>query len=243
MFGKDTDTARRQEQTRGVDISTERVDSATSTPLLPTTTTNTDVCNALRSNLRSFVMSVQPPNPHLQNPISGTTIDTSPQTLGLDESPDAQSNSADIQPPNRRSSASKGVIKRTVESTAAKLGGSVLGGGSKRDNSSPRLSASFTSSPKRFLSLTRKGKAKDTSHMTISDGRGESGEHLVVHDFRSVVSTVIVSYIRTSPIPPTPRLWDYLSDYALRKYIAREPSLSFTIAFELARYQQLDFRQ
>lgn len=123
-------------------------------------------------------MSGEAPKPHLQNPIKGTTIDTSPGALGLEEQAEQV---ADSETPTssyshkRAPSLPKNVIKR-VEQTAAKLGSSVLGTYSspKRENnvsqqqqqpqqqSGTRLSMSLTSAdPRRFLSLSRKGKAKE----------------------------------------------------------------------------------
>ena len=128
-------------------------------------------------------MSSEPPDPHIQNPIRGSTIDTSPQSLGLDLQGEAASAN---QARNRTSSTSlsRSVIKR-VEQTAAKLGNTVLGSstpGLKRDNVATQpstkqqqpqahgessrggLTMSLSSaSPRRFLSLSRKGKEREHS--------------------------------------------------------------------------------
>lgn len=117
-------------------------------------------------------MSGTPPSPTLQNPIKGTTFNTSPEALGLEARAEPQ---AHVRTP----STSKNVIKRTVESTAAKLGGSMLASGYRRESGSNangaqqsgRLSSSFTAAdPRRFLSLRRsKGKERDA----LPDSSGE----------------------------------------------------------------------
>ncbi|KAI5123707.1 hypothetical protein M0805_000302 [Coniferiporia weirii] len=106
-------------------------------------------------------MSDQPPSPGLQNPSKGTTINTSPQTLGLDHAFGNDPSQVRV----RTSSVSKNVLKRTVEQTAAKISGSMLNSSSRRDNNtsqqSSRLSTSLTAAdPRRFLSL-KKGKGKE----------------------------------------------------------------------------------
>jgi len=146
-------------------------------------------------------MSAHPPNPPLQNPIPGTTLDTSPETLGLTPIEDASRVSA--QPatlPSRRSSASKNVLKRTVENTAAKLGGSAFLGSNRRESSgtpvSNRLSASFSATPKRFLSLSRKGKGKEQGSTSGKDISGiiASGEWSLYVYFASFVGDGNVPY-------------------------------------------------
>lgn len=114
-------------------------------------------------------MSAGPPSPALQNPIKGTTLDTSPEKLGLD------THNTDTPTRARTQSSSKNVLKRTVEQTAARLGSSMLAPGFKRDSGSAaaagaqqsggRLSSSFTAAdPRRFLSLRRsKGKERDAA--------------------------------------------------------------------------------
>ena len=137
-------------------------------------------------------MSAHPPSPPLQNPVQ--TLDTSPQTLGLTRGEDASPASAQSASlPSRRSSASKNVLKRTVENTAAKLGGSAfLGSSSGRRESSGtpvtnRLSASLSSTPRRFLSLSRKGKGKDQGGGSSTEIAGVIGECLLYRYFASFV--------------------------------------------------------
>lgn len=122
-------------------------------------------------------MSAHPPHPPLQNPIAGTTIDTSPQKLGLVDSQNANAQTSAPTPlsntvltasPTRSPSNSKSVLKRTVEQAAGKLGSSMLSSGSRRERSGSgsqgsRLSASLSvASPRRILSRSRKGKDKET---------------------------------------------------------------------------------
>ncbi|KAH8120519.1 hypothetical protein DFH11DRAFT_70112 [Phellopilus nigrolimitatus] len=134
--------------------------------------------------------STPPPPPPLQNPIKGTTVDTAPTSLGLDDSVHAHinttqgSSTSQSTPRARAPSAPKSVLKRTVEQTAAKLGGVRRGSGSDGSGSAQtqpgtnsttgRLSASLTAAdPRRFLSLKGKGKGRER------DSAAEvSGTHL-----------------------------------------------------------------
>lgn len=132
-------------------------------------------------------MSASPPEPPLQNPLAGTTIDTSPQTLGLTESGNGNmqtsaarmpvTNAATNSSPSRSPSNSKNVLKRTMEQATSKLGSSMLNI-SRRDGKGPgfqgnKLSASLgTVSPRHTLSLSRKGKDKER----ISADGGEAIE-------------------------------------------------------------------
>lgn len=148
-------------------------------------------------------MSSEPPVPHVQNPIRGSTIDTSPHSLGLEESGEtAPAN----QSRNRTSSTSlsRSVIKR-VEQTAAKLGNTVLGSstpGIRRDSASTQpaakqqqpqgesskggLSMSLSSaSPRRFLSLSRKGKERE-------QGAYPSGTHIIILFSPSPLASLLV---------------------------------------------------
>lgn len=120
-------------------------------------------------------MSKETPEPPLRNPVRGTSVDTSLQLLGLEQAADEANSSL---APTPGAPKTKTMMKR-VEQTAAKLGGSVLGTGSnpKRDSNAPqqaqpqqqpqqqsshRLSVSLTGgTPRRFLSLSRKGKGKE----------------------------------------------------------------------------------
>ncbi|KAL5518675.1 ATG26 [Sanghuangporus vaninii] len=115
-------------------------------------------------------MSQEAPDPPLQNPTRGTSIDTSARSLGLEQSTDEPNSSRTSIPGAPRTK----VVMKRVEETAAKLGTTLLGTSSKskRDNNIPqqqqqqnqsdgRLSASLPSAaPHRFLSLSRKGKGK-----------------------------------------------------------------------------------
>lgn len=134
-------------------------------------------------------MSDEPPPSALQNPIRGTTIDTSEGELGLDVSQN-ESSASHSQTHTRVPSFSKSVIRR-VEQTAAKIGSTVLGNhalSNSNSNTGPkkergnscsgapaapssqqeqqregsRLSASLSSAdPRKFLSLSRKGKGRE----------------------------------------------------------------------------------
>lgn len=132
-------------------------------------------------------MSASPPHPLLQNPIAGTTIDTSPHKLDLAESENGNaqtpySDAARTTSPTRSPSNSKNVLKRTVEHAAGKLGSSMLSGGSRKESSGSgsqgsRLSASLSAaSPRRILSLSRKGKEKERASVGGGDSpsRGKS---------------------------------------------------------------------
>lgn len=108
-------------------------------------------------------MSVQPPNSVI-SPLAGT-IDVSLQSLGLGEPDDSPDTPQGVPYPSRLPSTSKGIIKRKVEQTAARLGSSVVGGGPKKEQNvsqGSRLTASLTAAnPRRLVSLSRKGKGKE----------------------------------------------------------------------------------
>ena len=134
-------------------------------------------------------MSTEPPDPPIQNPVRGTTVDTSPQTLGLDQPDNASETETSVSQTRSRTAGLPRSVMKRVEQTAAKLGSTVLGSGPgsnaapRRENSSSvttqrekqqshpssgessgRLTMSLGSvSPRRFLSLSRKGKEREHS--------------------------------------------------------------------------------
>ena len=70
-------------------------------------------------------MSIHRPEPPILNPVSGTTINTSPEVLGLREDrPVLRDNALASSETKDPSSSSKNIVIRTVEQAAAKLSAS-----------------------------------------------------------------------------------------------------------------------
>ena len=124
-------------------------------------------------------MSLRSPDARRQNPITGSTIDTSAQALGLHDdrpkTPPPQTSNAP-----KLSTSPRSVIKWTGEltaATAAKLSGTVLGTGKRDKDGHARTGSSPSRSVGRFLSLSRKGKGKDLGgSITGWSGGGAIGE-------------------------------------------------------------------
>lgn len=124
-------------------------------------------------------MSLRSPDARRQNPITGSTIDTSAQALGLHDdrpkTPPPQTSNA-----LKLSTSPRSVIKWTGEltaATAAKLSGTVLGTGKRDKDGHARTGSSPSRSVGRFLSLSRKGKGKDLGgSITDWSGGGAIGE-------------------------------------------------------------------
>ncbi|THH11780.1 hypothetical protein EW145_g439 [Phellinidium pouzarii] len=144
-------------------------------------------------------MSDLPP-PSLQNPIKGTTINTSPEALGLEhasnESPLSQSRV-------RINSNSKNAIKRTVEHTAARIGSRVLNSGSRWDSNvsqQGRLSSSLTvADPRRFRTL-RKGKGRERESLeNMSEENLSSSTRTSLTSRSTSVRQASVSVLDDSP--------------------------------------------
>ncbi|KAG8714883.1 Sterol 3-beta-glucosyltransferase [Ceratobasidium sp. 423] len=92
--------------------------------------------------------STSPPNP-IQNPIHGTTIDTSPAELGLSK-PHSSSAMSDSHDSSDESDGGKGILKRTVE----KIGRNTSLSRSKRQDDAD------SRTHRRLFGLSRKGKDK-----------------------------------------------------------------------------------
>lgn len=112
-------------------------------------------------------MSSEPPDPPILNPVSGTTIDTSPRNLGLNGEQQSESVVHILTESRESASPSKGIVKRTVEQTAAKLGSGFTGGRKSSASSGRRPSGT----KRLFGSLSRKGKGKEVE----KGGEGDIG--------------------------------------------------------------------
>lgn len=122
-------------------------------------------------------MSVHRPEHPVLNPISGTTINTSPKALGLHndepelevDRPDSGRVPSEIK---ETLSSSKNILMRTVEQAAAKLSSSASSGLDRKSSDSKGQSRRLSDS-RRLLSIRRKdkGKAPERDEYAVSDSQ------------------------------------------------------------------------
>lgn len=106
--------------------------------------------------------ATDPPSPPVLNPLSGTTIDTSPESLGLSVTNDQANlpSRASVSHRDNLSTSHRSVVARAVEHTAAKLN-------PRRSSVSPKTSTRSSLSGLSRLSLSRrkdKGKEPESTN-------------------------------------------------------------------------------
>lgn len=109
----------------------------------------------------------EPPSQRQMNPIPGTTIDTSPDTLGFSTSSQPEHEDSGDPSATLFRSPSGSFVRRTVERTMEKLSR-----GGSRLHTTPKPEDNKGSGPRRLFSLTRR--SKDHEQATAQElGGGE----------------------------------------------------------------------